>query len=297
MASTPCLGQERGAALGAFLDAGRGAVESTSRTSASERAHGRLSDAPVAVAQPQPADQGRGRRLAPPPATMAGPASGVLDDRATGGTSAPLASNRSASDGMWAGSWSRASVADRLGAQPVHPHDRRRGRARARRRRVSHTSLSSPVAPRRKGQDERLRWCCSGACGPGATMGEGDGGIEERGQPLLHPRHGTGADRAASAPSRLPHPYVDFRAVFNVTGGELAIILLVALIVLGPDKLPDAIRKVGRVYGELRRDQPGLPVRDPRCAGQARPPSTLFRAILGELRPTTGSVTAHARMA
>ncbi|HKA05520.1 MAG TPA: Sec-independent protein translocase protein TatB [Acidimicrobiales bacterium] len=46
--------------------------------------------------------------------------------------------------------------------------------------------------------------------------------------------------------------------MFNVTGGELVIILLVALIVLGPDKLPDAIRKVGRVYGELRRMSAGF---------------------------------------
>ncbi len=46
--------------------------------------------------------------------------------------------------------------------------------------------------------------------------------------------------------------------MFNVTGGELVIILLVALIVLGPDKLPDAIRKVGRVYGELRRMSTGF---------------------------------------
>jgi sec-independent protein translocase protein TatB len=46
--------------------------------------------------------------------------------------------------------------------------------------------------------------------------------------------------------------------VFNVTGSELVIILLVALIVLGPEKLPDAIRKVGRVYGELRRMSAGF---------------------------------------
>jgi sec-independent protein translocase protein TatB len=46
--------------------------------------------------------------------------------------------------------------------------------------------------------------------------------------------------------------------VFNVTGSELVIILLVALIVLGPEKLPDAIRKFGRVYGELRRMSSGF---------------------------------------
>jgi sec-independent protein translocase protein TatB len=46
--------------------------------------------------------------------------------------------------------------------------------------------------------------------------------------------------------------------VFNVSGGELVVILLVALIVLGPDKLPEAIRKFGRVYGELRRMSQGF---------------------------------------
>ena len=47
-------------------------------------------------------------------------------------------------------------------------------------------------------------------------------------------------------------------AVFNVTGGEVLIILVVALIVLGPEKLPDMIRKAGRLYGELRRMSNGF---------------------------------------
>ena len=46
--------------------------------------------------------------------------------------------------------------------------------------------------------------------------------------------------------------------VFNVTGGELAIIMVVALIVLGPEKLPGAVRKFGQVYGELRRMSSGF---------------------------------------
>jgi sec-independent protein translocase protein TatB len=46
--------------------------------------------------------------------------------------------------------------------------------------------------------------------------------------------------------------------VFNVTGGELLIILVIALVVLGPEKLPEMIRKVGRVYGELRRMSSGF---------------------------------------
>ena len=34
---------------------------------------------------------------------------------------------------------------------------------------------------------------------------------------------------------------------------ELLVILLVALIVLGPERLPDAARKVGNFIGEIRR--------------------------------------------
>jgi sec-independent protein translocase protein TatB len=41
--------------------------------------------------------------------------------------------------------------------------------------------------------------------------------------------------------------------VFNLQGSELVIILLLALVVLGPEKLPDAMRKMGQFYGELRK--------------------------------------------
>jgi len=46
--------------------------------------------------------------------------------------------------------------------------------------------------------------------------------------------------------------------MFNVGAGEVLVILLIALIVLGPDKLPDAARKVGNVMGELRRMSQGF---------------------------------------
>jgi Tat protein translocase TatB subunit len=46
--------------------------------------------------------------------------------------------------------------------------------------------------------------------------------------------------------------------VFNVGAGELLVILLIALIVLGPEKLPDAARKMGNVMGELRRMSSGF---------------------------------------
>jgi sec-independent protein translocase protein TatB len=41
--------------------------------------------------------------------------------------------------------------------------------------------------------------------------------------------------------------------VFNLSGSEVIVLLLLALIVLGPERLPDAIRSFGRVYGQVRR--------------------------------------------
>lgn len=46
--------------------------------------------------------------------------------------------------------------------------------------------------------------------------------------------------------------------VFNVTGGEVVIIILAALVILGPEKLPDVVRRAGRLYGELRRMSDGF---------------------------------------
>ena len=46
--------------------------------------------------------------------------------------------------------------------------------------------------------------------------------------------------------------------MFNLSGSEIVVILLLALIVLGPEKLPEAIRRFGRVYGELRRMSTGF---------------------------------------
>jgi sec-independent protein translocase protein TatB len=41
--------------------------------------------------------------------------------------------------------------------------------------------------------------------------------------------------------------------VFNLQGSEIIFILLLALVFLGPEKLPDAIRRFTRTYGELRK--------------------------------------------
>lgn len=46
--------------------------------------------------------------------------------------------------------------------------------------------------------------------------------------------------------------------MFNIGGGELLIIFLVALVVLGPTKLPEAARQLGKWMGEFRRLSAGF---------------------------------------
>jgi sec-independent protein translocase protein TatB len=46
--------------------------------------------------------------------------------------------------------------------------------------------------------------------------------------------------------------------MFNVGGGELLVIMLVALIVLGPQRLPGAARQLGKVMGDIRRVSSGF---------------------------------------
>jgi sec-independent protein translocase protein TatB len=66
--------------------------------------------------------------------------------------------------------------------------------------------------------------------------------------------------------------------MFNIGGGELLVIVLIALIVLGPQRLPDAMRTFGRVVGEVRRISSGFQqelrdaFEDSDVAGEAGPP-------------------------
>ncbi len=46
--------------------------------------------------------------------------------------------------------------------------------------------------------------------------------------------------------------------MFNVGGPEVLVILFLALIVLGPQRLPDAARQIGKFMGELRRMSSGF---------------------------------------
>jgi len=46
--------------------------------------------------------------------------------------------------------------------------------------------------------------------------------------------------------------------VFNLGAPEIMVIMLLALIVLGPDKLPEAARSIGRFTAEVRRMSNGF---------------------------------------
>src|SRR5260370_35219234 len=67
------------------------------------------------------------------------------------------------------------------------------------------------------------------------------------------------------------------------------VVLMVALIVLGPEKLPDAARSIARVIGELRRMSSGLQAEVRDTFGDfAEPFSELVHAVAGGVADATG---------
>ncbi|MFM7685587.1 MAG: Sec-independent protein translocase protein TatB [Actinomycetota bacterium] len=74
--------------------------------------------------------------------------------------------------------------------------------------------------------------------------------------------------------------------MFNIQGGELIFLLLIALLVLGPEKLPDAIRKFGRAYSELKKMANGF-------QGELK---QVLDEPMRELRETAGLVREAADM-
>ena len=71
--------------------------------------------------------------------------------------------------------------------------------------------------------------------------------------------------------------------MFNLQGSEIIFILLIALVVLGPEKLPGAIRRVTSLYAELRKLSTGF--------------QTEFKSVLDEpLREmkSTADLVKHA---
>ncbi|MEY4175150.1 MAG: putative Sec-independent protein translocase protein TatB [Actinomycetota bacterium] len=96
--------------------------------------------------------------------------------------------------------------------------------------------------------------------------------------------------------------------MFNIQGGELIFLLLIALLVLGPEKLPDAIRRFGRAYSEFKKMTNGFqgelkqvldePMRELReTAGLVREAADIdFLGTKGEsAAPTTDAASPPAR--
>ncbi len=73
----------------------------------------------------------------------------------------------------------------------------------------------------------------------------------------------------------------------NLGGGEILVILLVALIVLGPTRLPPAVRQVGKVVGEIRRIGQGFQQELREAAKPLQEATADLKAADKDLRETT----------
>lgn len=95
--------------------------------------------------------------------------------------------------------------------------------------------------------------------------------------------------------------------MFNFQGSELIIILLLALVVLGPEKLPDAMRRLGRFYADLKKMSTGFqeefraavdePVREMRETANTLRDSVDFRKLADgdrEEKPKSAEMAATA---
>ena len=79
--------------------------------------------------------------------------------------------------------------------------------------------------------------------------------------------------------------------MFNIGGGEFLVIALIALIVLGPQRLPDAARQVGKVMGDLRRVSSGFQAELKGALDEADPQAapTPRRDVLGAAKAPNGA--------
>lgn len=94
--------------------------------------------------------------------------------------------------------------------------------------------------------------------------------------------------------------------MFNFSGSEIIFLLLLALIILGPEKLPDALRSFGRTYGEFKKMTTGFqselkqaldePMREVRQTADAVRQSANLDAVadLLEGKPVTPAPSAPA---
>ena len=88
--------------------------------------------------------------------------------------------------------------------------------------------------------------------GAGPAVTEGYGVVEDAREGVAAPLND------AMTRFRTKVDVVDSPAMFNLSGSEIVFLLLLALIVLGPEKLPEAVRKFGKTYAEFKKMTTGF---------------------------------------
>ena len=89
--------------------------------------------------------------------------------------------------------------------------------------------------------------------------------------------------------------------MFNIGGGEILVVLLIAMVVLGPERLPKAARDIGRAIAEFRRITTNVQsdLRDAMGADEFRESMESLRSVVdlkssinGELQGLSTSLTS-----
>ena len=96
--------------------------------------------------------------------------------------------------------------------------------------------------------------------------------------------------------------------MFDLSGSKILFLIIIALVVLGPDKLPEAMRKAGKVYGDFKRMTSGFqnemksvldePMRELRETAELAKKSAMFdtssltESINAVIKPQSGSMAA-----
>lgn len=94
--------------------------------------------------------------------------------------------------------------------------------------------------------------------------------------------------------------------MFDLSGSKILFLIIIALVVLGPDKLPEAMRKAGKVYGDFKRMTSGFqnemksvldePMRELRETAELAKKSAMFdtssltESINAVIKPQSGSM-------
>ena len=96
--------------------------------------------------------------------------------------------------------------------------------------------------------------------------------------------------------------------MFDLSGSKILFLIIIALVVLGPDKLPEAMRKAGKVYGDFKRMTSGFqnemksvldePMRELRETAELAKKSAMFdtssltSSLNAVVKPQSGSMAA-----